>query len=67
MKWQPIETAPTNTSVLILTKNGIFEAHATEYSGLWWFAKDPRDGGVLSLEDVDPTHWMPLPNPPKGE
>ena len=61
--WQPIETAPKDERVLLT--NGWFVA-----SGAYepW----PVDGFIFHREtdddcgiDPDPTHWMPLPEPPQ--
>ncbi len=62
-EWQPIETAPRETWVLILSDGGIFEAKLLK--GLWESA-DPRGGGTYFL-GYDPTHWMPIPDKPKTE
>lgn len=56
--WQPIETAPSDdTDVLVLCGEGFIWV-ASFYHGLWWF--NQRD-------DIHrtPTHWMPLPEGPK--
>lgn len=56
MKWRPIETAPRDgEDVLVWTGGGIERAFWT--SGGW---HDTLAYGVLS-----PSHWMPLPSPPK--
>lgn len=55
--WQPISTAPRDeTEVLIATSGGfIYAAMLTERG--WDFSGDY----IVS----NPTHWMPLPKPPK--
>lgn len=56
--WQPIETAPKDdTNVLVFCEGLVWVA--SYYHGMWWFEK--RDDISLS----EPTHWMPLPEPPK--
>ena len=61
MRWQPIETAPTDaTPVLILAAGRIRPALMNwgrwfEDTGQW---RSPR------IHDK-PTHWMPLPEPPE--
>ncbi len=65
-EWQPISTAPKDgTEVLVYRKDaGIFMASfreaADEDGECYWFS--------ISGEDLTgdlPTHWMPLPEPPK--
>lgn len=60
--WQTIETAPKNTAVLVCSMAGVGEACFIEYvdgpSGWYWAAdRDPMGN--------NPTHWQPLPTPPK--
>lgn len=73
MEWQPIETAPKDgTEVLIYypewgnKKNVVFAAEydigrpgMEEVEGTWYvFHYGPKPA-------APPTHWMPLPPPPK--
>jgi hypothetical protein len=69
-EWQPIETAlKDGTEILVWDENfGIRRVQWTEFfsgGGFW-------DTGYASEVDGDPidaneaTHWMPLPDPPKG-
>lgn len=51
-EWQPIETAPEGERVLTYFSDGDFL--------LCFAAEWKRDEG----DDVWPTHWMPLPEPP---
>jgi hypothetical protein len=68
--WQPIETAPTNQSILIFVPTwehygpGIYRAILVDMgtgrhwlTTAWAIGRDLQDG-------YDPTHWMPLPEPP---
>lgn len=56
-EWQPIETAPKGEVVLVYSSHGVDIAHfGLLYEG--WLDEN--------YEDIDPTHWMPLPPPPKG-
>lgn len=62
--WQPIETAPKTTDVLIFARGRIVIAHQNVY-GDW---SEPN-GDELSIyletaHECDATHWMPLPKPP---
>ena len=63
-KWQSIETAPRDGSVLWLYQR---EGSPHMYEG-WWH-KDLLDGTEYWQDDADsepnPTHWMPLPDPPQ--
>lgn len=71
-KWRPIETAPRDGTVL-LTFNPdlwvgrvIFDARIR--MARWsvdadtWYIQ-----GVNSTIPLEPTHWMPLPQPPEDE
>jgi hypothetical protein len=72
MEWKPIETAPKDgTAVLLYFSNsphqiwiGAWVRHSDpSYPFVW---RDPT-GSILVREwkdDVPPTHWMPLPEPP---
>jgi len=69
-QWQPIETAPKDgTEVLVWCEHhgtaylAIFENH---FPNQGWFCADAYPDGWTEL-CVDPTHWMPLPEPPGGE
>jgi hypothetical protein len=55
--WRPIETAPTD-HVTVLIYDGSEVATASYWAGCW---RD--DHGVDFIPQ--PTHWMPLPEPPK--
>lgn len=73
MKWQPIETAPKDESVLVYpptwpTKRAaIANWNADEYAKkprpFWDRDDDLRQ--VTKSRENPPTHWMPLPKPPK--
>lgn len=78
-EWQPIETAPRDgTDIIILVDNmaiqGYFHTpkdipvHATwiRRDGRWEYITLESHGcGCCSSYDPPPTHWMPLPEPPK--
>lgn len=65
--WRPIETAPKDGSLVDLWVGGhrVPDCH---WTGVIWYSPhwkydcgaeiDPARG------DPDPTHWMPLPDPP---
>ena len=57
-QWQPIETAPKDdTDVLVLCEDGgiLIGCHC---GTMWWIEQ-------TFFEERKPTHWMPLPEPPK--
>jgi len=63
--WQPIETAHQTPFLVMLCEEGRF-VH------MGWYDKENNQWiTVLKKEGSDgvcyPTHWMPLPKPPKGE
>lgn len=63
-QWQPIETAPKDGTEILAygrKQDGAYFV-AFEY-GDWWCA-GPWDEGWCELNHA-PTHWMPLPEPPK--
>lgn len=65
-EWQPIETAPRDGAEIdlsVLSKDGVrFRAPGVVWkSGVW---RNVAERWVL-WDDVIPTHWMPLPEPPK--
>lgn len=57
--WQPIETAPKDGSDILVYHPERCEQFVCYYRECYWmFSPD----GALA---TDPTHWMPLPEPPK--
>jgi hypothetical protein len=61
MEWQLIETAPTDGTVVMLFDPVLFwptpGEHVTIDEGFGWRS--------INYGWIDPTHWMPLPEPPK--
>jgi hypothetical protein len=64
MIWQPIETAPKDGTEMLLYSpvDGVKSSHFE--GGVWqgfpWRSPISRD-----FQAAKPTHWMPLPEPPK--
>jgi len=57
--WQPIETAPKDGSDVLIYNPVSGEMFVCYWSkGRWKFA-------VHIVMKDEPTHWMPLPEPPK--
>jgi hypothetical protein len=62
-EWKPIETAPkTDEPILVVYDNGDIEIIDDSNQTDW----QPYDGINQNMMGVSkPTHWMPLPEPPK--
>jgi len=74
MDWQPIETVPWGQHVLLYFPNGERGIGGIETATLYEDDPDPllcgwTHGGANAGSDWGlcerPTHWMPLPEPPK--
>lgn len=65
MDWQPIETAPKEGQILLCCMTpGEWSRRKPGYMGVdeW----DEAIGwGSFNKHHFPPTHWMPLPEPPK--
>jgi len=78
--WQPIETAPKDGTDVVLwhVRFGIMMGHWDEATCDWWAIYAwPNSSLPYPCEEwfspfmdgnneTDPSHWMPLPAPPKG-
>lgn len=62
--WQPIETAPMDTIVLVCGYGlaGYYVADAKQIDGDWFLFVPDDD--AYSAESSGHTHWMPRPQPP---
>lgn len=76
MEWQPIETAPKDGTQVLLCDGmwGPWVGWWGTHDGApdnWWFVDLalPKTPDNLNSWVVGhgPTHWMPLPDPPKEE
>ena len=72
MEWQPIDTAPKDMDILLYCqRRGIVRGHwnTDEYGrnpAPYWTHDRERTWGVRETRDDQPTHWMPLPQPPEA-
>lgn len=67
-EWQPIETAPKDgTPVLLYEPSEDPTVHVAEWGIGDWHLCDFDPGYDLVQRAVNPTHWMPLPEPPNHE
>ena len=60
MQWQSIETAPEDKPVLVYQRMLIGGEH-----GHFFEVGLICNGDLVNVEGMCPTHWMPLPEPPK--
>lgn len=60
--WQPIETAPKDKNVLVVSADNDKPMRAMKTWGDWYVF--PIGHGLKLAHE--PTHWMPLPEPPTG-
>ena len=73
MQWQPIETAPKDgTEVLLYQPRGAFKpwkGRIRDWAvniGYWHQPGNPEHPGYwMGNRQMRPTHWMPLPEPPR--
>jgi hypothetical protein len=78
MEWQPIETAPKDVDRILIADAGAVEVgewvpwttYVSDLQAGWRDAKyeDGDEWGSKRTFDQNkrqPTHWMPLPSPPK--
>lgn len=78
-EWQPIETAPKDGTLILISfgEKGVravswdspWDDPVTFENGIWCVDDDKHGPYPLRGYNEDgynaPTHWMPLPNPPK--
>jgi hypothetical protein len=62
-EWKPIETAPRDQDFLVYLRNG-YIARGRYVNGRH-FAADSFGPSGARASDPTPTHWMPLPEPPR--
>ena len=68
--WRPIETAPKDGTILLLTDGrdvvaGLWDAADPKYR--WCFLDSPPALNGMPDNRHGPTHWTPLPDPPTGD
>lgn len=57
MSWQPIESAPKDKTQILVWDNACIIAYYETALDGWRDAQE--------MFPLEPTHWMPLPEPPK--
>lgn len=67
MEWQPIETAPKDGKCLLYVETdngGEFHVLPRDKRGDWIYEGEPT---YCQCGYFNPTHWVPLPEPPKEQ
>jgi hypothetical protein len=64
IEWQPIETAPKDGTLILLYRDGHHVLGCWREDGYWSDDIELFFGTEYARENV-PSHWMPLPEPPK--
>jgi len=70
-EWKPIETAPEMTDILVYSSDRRQAVAYCDLTDMDGFYDEPirvwNVGGLFLSGDTEfqPTHWMPLPKPPK--
>lgn len=66
-RWYPIQDAPTDGTLLLLTDGDeVLSGYWNDNDafGFGWIICDPSN---LYIGTAEPTHWMPMPEPPRVE
>lgn len=65
MDWRPIETAPKDGTVILVSEG--HHVHCVEWNDEFdWWSVDDNKLGPFRLRGAAPTCWMPAPPAPKG-
>lgn len=65
-EWRPIETAPKDhTWILVWCEHGQYVVGWNDEDGIGWWVVDDNKHGPYMLRGSAPTHWFPLPTPPR--
>lgn len=74
-EWQPIETAPRDGTAILVYGQGLLREldgncavvrwDGLEHSSIKWWQIHEGKHGPYDLRGPSPTHWQPLPDPPK--
>ena len=66
IEWQPIETAPKDEPILVMTGETMHVVRWINIHGDFdYWAVDDNKHGPFTLRGKAPTHWLPLPETPK--
>ena len=63
MNWQPIETALNDETPILAFDGDNITSVIWDVDFNWWEILVPSEG-YRDSDCIEPTHWMPLPEPP---
>ena len=61
-EWQPIETAQKDFTPILLHMPYLDKSENIQVG---FYNNDRWENSIDSMNELNPTHWMPLPKPPK--
>jgi hypothetical protein len=64
--WQTMETAPRDGTNILLAEDGVTSEAYWSESGMGWWAANTHHTDYVDGQIYAPTHWRPLPSPPKA-
>lgn len=67
MSWRPIETAPRDGSGILAFWGADTRCDERSYGVIVFVNGEWTNPDNYSVTYGEPTHWMPLPEPPAGE
>lgn len=67
MGWQPIETAPKDGTEVLLIGRYPSATSTPTFSDIYHGWRSLKGHWTRWPHPFDPTHWMPLPDPPAKE
>lgn len=66
MDWKPFSTAPEDTEILVASEHGVHTAwRGGSFCYVQAAGREPRTIHEDPIYVDHPTHWLPLPEPPK--
>ena len=65
--WQPIDTAPKDGTALLLLYVPELEGAIPQFVAGWVNEFETWGNGAIQYWHRQPTHWQPLPDPPREE
>jgi len=63
--WRPIDANTPEHNILLWNGEGVVESGRCDFDNQWWDAFNATDYEYGEPMQPQPTHWMPMPTPPK--